>query len=84
MGRVLDGNPKVAAKTAGRRPAAQTGVVASAGLPASRHKEGMPGNYPFTNRSCSQQEFTPWDADPDDKLGWHSVYEQVERRKLGR
>ena len=41
------------------------------------------GNYPFTNRSCSQQEYSPWDTDPVRKLGWHSVYEQVGRRKLG-
>lgn len=24
----------------------------------------IPGNYPFTNRSCSQQEFFPWGMTP--------------------
>ncbi len=33
-------------------------------------------------KSCSWQEFTPWDPDSVRKLSWHSVYEQVGRRKL--
>ena len=28
----------------------------------------IPGNYPFTNRSCSQQEFTPWGETPFESL----------------
>ena len=27
-------------------------------------KGSIPGNYPFTNRSCSQQEFFPWGMTP--------------------